>query len=236
MLKLLRDFLTNKKQPPPSANGSFIGWDETISRRQKLYETSKEISNDYHQIQDEIHLNLSKDNLPLFKNVFVGSVSRPKKENGADRFSDQEKFIYLIQTASDEQIGPVFYESRIFNSFEEAENDRWVLKAKIQSTTIQEIKRQEQVKESQTNPYYNFNLAKQLYTSGAFNGDELKSHLTLASTKDISPNSQAWTYKVLGILLLEENNSIEARNCFQKALNLNPNIGVNRLIKKCESN
>lgn len=179
-------------------------------------------------------MNLSNENLHLFKNVFIGTIFKPKKNNGSYRFPNQEKFVYLIQLDTNEPLGPVFYESKVFDSFEEAENDRWLLKSKIQSTTIQEIKKQEQIEESQTNSYYYFNLSKQLYNSGSYNQKDLKKYLALASTKDISSNSKAWVLKTMGTVLLEEGEYMEAKKYFLDALRLNPNIGVSRLLKKCE--
>ena len=111
-LIFFQNFLKDKTQPSPSVNGSFLKKTETISRRQKLYETNKKNSDDSHQIQDGIYLNLSNENLHLFKNVFIGTIFKPKKNNGSYRFPNQEKFVYLIQLDTNEQLGQYFMRVR----------------------------------------------------------------------------------------------------------------------------
>lgn len=231
MFEFLKELFLSKKQQPPNTNCSFLNKQETDSRRRKLYETVK-TSDSSHEVQSGIYFNLSPDNLNRFQSAFVGAIFRPKTNNGALLYPNEEKFIYLIELNTDEKLGPVFYESKVFSSFKEAETDRWALKSKIYNKSVQEVKEEEEKKEAETNPYYYFNCSKRLYDSGSYDPEDLKSHLNIAVTKNISPNSKAWGYKVLGNIYMDHNEIDEAKNCFEKALSLNPKVGVKNLLKK----
>lgn len=233
MFKFLEKLFLQKKQTAPSVNASFLDKNETKLRRQRLYEilVRSDVS---HEIQSDIYFNLAPDNLSRFQGAFFGVPFRPKKNDGDLLYPNEEKFIYLIELNGDDELGPVFYESKIFDSVEEAENDRWILKSKVYRKSVQQIKADEEKEEADKNPYYHFNLSKKLYDSGIWEPEELKSHLTIALTKNISPNSKAWTLKTLGTIYLDQNNFDKAKVSFEEALRLNPKIGVKSLLKKLD--
>lgn len=231
LFDFFKNILPPQKQPAPSVSTSNLDNKETNLRRQRLYETANR-SDSSHEVQSSIFFNLSSDNLNKFQGAFVGTVFRPQTNNGKLLYPHKEKFIYLIELNSDEKLGPVFYESKIFNSIEEAEADRWVLKSKISNKSVQEVKDEEEKEEANTNLYYYFNLSKRLYDSGVYESEELKNHLAIALTKNISPLSKAWVFKTLGTIYLNLEDFDKAKASFEEALRLNPKVGVKNLLKK----
>jgi len=191
-------------------------------------ETSDTDQKKVHAVGNGINLKISAISRKDIYNPYKYSVKNPEEKKIYG-----EKIIYLISIDTGKDVR--FYESKLFDTFEEADGDRNKLLNKLPKPTEAEIR--EQIENAS-----GYELIRMAHTKKIKNIQSFQEYkdiielLNKALAKDISDYTKAETHKWLGEIYLLDNNAEKAIFNYEKAISYSPKIGLKKKLDSLKKN